>query len=87
MTIRDFFKESRKEKDCFSASILQIGTSNTIPMISGYYIVPKGSYTYKVFVENNVSDICAYQISLSSLAKPVTEINPYMPIEVKITNR
>lgn len=32
-------------------------------------------------------DLCAYQISLSSLSKPVTEITPFMPIEVKITMR
>lgn len=35
LTIRDFLKESGKEKNCFSASILQFGTTNTIPIISG----------------------------------------------------
>jgi len=35
LTIRDFLKESGKEKNCFSASILQFGATNTIPIISG----------------------------------------------------
>lgn len=72
LSIRDFMRESGKQKDCFSASILQVGTSNTVPISSGYFIVPKTNSTYKVFIENEGEEICSYQISLTSLAKPVT---------------
>lgn len=52
LSIRDIMRESGKEKDCFSASILQVGTTNSVSINSGYFIVPKTTSTYKIFIEN-----------------------------------
>ena len=84
ITLRDFMRESDMEKNCYQASISEVGKLGANPISWGEYVVPKSSSTYKVYIENVGDDICAYQISFSALAKPISEITTYMPIELKL---
>ena len=68
------------------ASIGEVGKLGTTAISLGEHILPKSTATYKVYIENVEDDVCAYQISFSALAKPISELSPYMPLELKLDN-